>query len=217
MEAGVNTSANRTKITDGDFFTSAPLHTKTFAQIEAEGNTLPFAEVSFGVDQRIRRFVLAVKEDALGAEYTYKLYGKNRGDAAYGEQPFASGTIGTAADAKTEIEVSSFADGEKEIAYESVKVVFEAQNSAAKAGILQLAEFQILANKATIAEADTANIVWGSTKLHSNYSQDTLERIVDGNTKNTWTAAQYPAYVDLDLDGEYSLSEIQVYSVFTLL
>ena len=39
-----------------------------------------------------------------------------------------------------------------------------------------------------------------------------MGRIVDGNKGNTWTAKQYPAYVDIGLDGEYSLSEIQVFT-----
>ena len=51
-----------------------------------------------------------------------------------------------------------------------------------------------------------------STALHSNYSQDTLNRIVDGNLSNTWSADQYPAYVDFDLGAEYDLSRIEVYT-----
>lgn len=100
----------------------------------------------------------------------------------------------------------------KDLEYESVKAVFEAANDDGKNNILSLAEFQILANKATIAEADTENIVWKSTALHSNYSQDTLNRIVDGNLSNTWSADQYPAYVDFDLGAEYDLSRIEVYT-----
>ena len=208
LDASVNASADKAKITDGDFATSAALNTRTLAQ-----GGQSYAEVSLGVDQRIRQFVIAMKEDASGAVYRYKLYGKTRNAAAYGTEPFASGTVGTsAADAKEELFVSDLAAGEKEVEYESVKVVFEAENNAAESTIPQLAEFQLLANKAVIVEADTQNIVWGSTALHSNYSQSTLERIVDGNTKNTWSASQYPAYVDLDLNGEYSLSEIQVYT-----
>ena len=207
LDASVNASSEKAKLTDDDFNTAASLNTRTFAQ-----GGQSFAEVSFGVDQKIRQFVIAMKEDESKAVYRYRLYGRTKKASAYQAEPFAEGTVGTASsDAKKEIAVSDLAADAKELEYESVKVVFEAENNAAQTTIPQVSEFRILANKATIVEADTQNIVWGSTSLHSNYSQSTLERIVDGNTKNTWSAAQYPAYIDLDLEGEYRLSEIQVF------
>ena len=37
-------------------------------------------------------------------------------------------------------------------------------------------------------------------------------RINDGSTINTWTGERYPAYVDIDLEANYKLDEIQVYT-----
>lgn len=214
LEAGVNTSDNKAAITDSNADTAAPLHTKTFSEIEAESGTLPYVETSFGVNQKMRKFVLAMKQDQTGAQYSYTIYGKSKGASQYSQ--VTDGTLGTSADSRrAEIAVSDFSSNAKEVEYESVKVVFGAANDAAKATIPHLADFQVLANKAGIVEGDTENIAWGSTELHSNYNQDTLDRVVDGNTKNTWTAKQYPTYVDIGLGGEYSLSEIEVYTPST--
>ena len=160
----------------------------------------------------MRQIILALPKDNQNASYTYKLYGKATKNGSYETQPFATGNINTGDANKVKINAADVDSAVKDLEYESVKAVFEAANDAGKNNILSLAEFQILANKATIAEADTENIVWKSTALHSNYSQDTLNRIVDGNLSNTWSADQYPAYVDFDLGAEYDLSRIEVYT-----
>lgn len=207
---GVNTEENRAAITDGDEATAAPLHTKA---PEAIGNGEEQASVktSFGLNQKIRKFVLVMKEDASGAEYTYEVRVKKRGSGEY--DAIARGTIGTSSEnRKKELLVSDLMEGAKEVSCETVMVVFTAANEAAQKVIPNLADFQVLANKAAIVEADGENIVWESEDLHANYDQDTVGRIVDGNENNTWSAKQYPAYVDIGLDGEYSLSEIEVFT-----
>ena len=203
MEESVNTQENKQNVTDGDFTTSAPLHTKTLGEIPSDG-ILPFVEIELDADQRIRQFVLAMKEDGSGAEYHYKIYGRSKWSSSYEEA--AIGIIGTASGSHiAEIEIN-------ETEYQYLKAEFSAKNEAAKTTAPQLAEFQILANKAVIAIPDEGNIAWRSKDLHSNTNQDTVSRIVDGNKKNTWSATQYPAYVDIGLGGEYSLSEIEVYT-----
>ena len=211
LEASVNASAEKKNAADGKFDTYAALHTKNFSVIETENGTLPFVEVKLDVDQKIRQFVLAMKEDTSGAVYGYTILGKKRQSSEYAQ--IASGTIGTqAGSSRKEITVSELEGiNAKEVEYHMLKAVFTAENAAAKNSIPQLAEFQLLANKAALAEGDIENIAWGSEDLHANYDQDTVGRIVDGNTENTWSAKQYPAYVDIGLGGEYSLSEIEIY------
>lgn len=208
LKSEVNASADKAKITDNDETTASPLQEKTFAA----GSSETFAEVGFGVEQKMRQIILALPKDNQNASYTYKLYGKATKNGSYETQPFATGNINTGDANKVKINAADVDSAVKDLEYESVKAVFEAANDDGKNNILSLAEFQILANKATIAEADTENIVWKSTALHSNYSQDTLNRIVDGNLSNTWSADQYPAYVDFDLGAEYDLSRIEVYT-----
>ncbi len=207
MEDSVNAQADKKYAADGDFATAVSLHTKNFNEIAAAGGTLPFAEVELDTDQKIRQYVVAMKEDASGAVYGYKIYGKSRWSGAGAPyEEVASGSIETAS-GKNKAEIKA-----EEAGYKYIKVEFTAENEAARATIPQLAEFQIMANKASIVEADGDNIAWGSRDLHSNTSQDTVSRIVDGNTENTWTATQYPAYVDIGLGGVFNLSEIEVYT-----
>ena len=212
LEDSVNSSAEKANVADNDDTTAAALHTKNFNEIEAESGSLPFAEVKLNTDQRIRQFKLSMKEDASGAEYGYTIYGKTRLGETF--DTIASGTIGTTAENRNaEVLVKDLeALQTKEVEYETLKVIFTAGNDSAKTTVPQLAEFQILANKASIAAADTENIAWQSEDLHANYNQDTVDRIVDGNVGNTWTATQYPAYVDIGLGGLYELSEIEVYT-----
>ena len=205
LEDSVNTPENQNAVTDNDSATTAPLRTQ-----DGSG-TDPFVEVSFGCNQKMRQFVLEMAEDSSGAEYTYTIYGKKKTDTEYTQ--ITSGTIGTGAESKrAEILVSDLGINAKEVEYESVKAVLAASNDAANSAIPQMAEFQVWANQASIAEADNENIVWGTTAIRSNCNQDTVGRVVDGNTNNTWTADRYPCYVDIDLGGLYDLSEIQVFT-----
>ena len=95
LEASVNASAEKKNAADGKFDTYAALHTKNFSVIETENGTLPFVEVKLDVDQKIRQFVLAMKEDTSGAVYGYTILGKKRRSSEYAQ--IASGTIGTQA------------------------------------------------------------------------------------------------------------------------
>lgn len=209
LDASVDTEENRGKITDGDDATAAPLYRKTLGAMDPGEEA--YVETSFRVNQKIRKITLAMAQDDTGARYSYTLYGKMKGIQAY--EKLTEGTVGTgAADRKAEILASEIEEDVKEISCESVKAVFQAANEAAKNTIPKLADFQVLANQASIVEADTENIAWETKDIHANYNQDTVGRIVDGNTKNTWTAKQYPAYVDIGLDGEYSLDEVEVYT-----
>lgn len=217
MEESVNASAGKGNAADGDFATSSPLHTKNFNEIAAADGTLPFLELELNADQKIRQFVVAMKEDASGAKFRFKIYGRSRWDAYFEEdvsggkagsfyQEAASGSIGTAS-GQNRVELSV-----DEPEYKYIRIEFTAENEAARTAIPQLAEFQVMANKASVVDADAENIAWGSRDLHANTGQDTVSRIVDGNTQNTWMASQYPAYVDIGLGGRYRLSEIEVYT-----
>ena len=94
------------------------------------------------------------------------------------KQPFATGNINTGDANKVKINAADVDSAVKDLEYESVKAVFEAANDDGKNNILSLAEFQILANKATIAEADTENIVWKSNKY--GFFKAIYEKFING-------------------------------------
>ena len=126
----------------------------------------------------MRQIILALPKDNQNASYTYKLYGKATKNGSYETQPFATGNINTGDGNKVKINAADVDSAVKDLEYESVKAVFEAANDAGKNNILSLAEFQIFANKATIAEADTENIVWKSNKY--GFFKAIYEKFING-------------------------------------
>lgn len=197
-------AASPQKLVDNDASTSSPLHAGTLQNQEA------WAELDFGIDQKMREFALILPTAQENFLYDYTLLGKKLGAEEY--EIITEGIIGTSPENCTQRLAVSDISEQKELEYASVKALFRAHDEASRSSVLSLAEFQVWANSATIAEADRENLAWNKKTLHSNASQDDLSKIVDGNRQNTWTAAQYPAYIDIDLEGLYELSEIQVFT-----
>lgn len=197
-------TASPQSLVDNDPATSSLLHTGSLQDQEV------WAELDFGIDQKMREFVLTLPEAQENFLYDYTLLGKKLDAKAY--ETITEGVIGTSPDNCTQRITVSHITEQKELEYASVKALFRAHDEASRTSSLSLAEFQVWANSATIAEADRENIAWNKKTLHSNASQDDLAKIVDGNRQNTWTAAQYPAYIDIDLEGLYELSELQVFT-----
>ena len=73
-----------------------------------------------------------------------------------------------------------------------------------------LAEFKIFADTSGSGSEDTESIAY-KKPVHTN-AEGVVSRINDGSTINTWTGERYPAYVDIDLEANYKLDEIQVYT-----
>ena len=74
-----------------------------------------------------------------------------------------------------------------------------------------LAEFKIMADTNGGGQADVESIAYNKP-IHTNTNQKAVARINDGNTKNVWTGERYPAYIDIDLEKNYNLDEIQVFT-----
>lgn len=128
LKSEVNASADKAKITDNDETTASPLQEKTFAA----GSSETFAEVGFGVEQKMRQIILALPKDNQNASYTYKLYGKATKNGSYETQPFATGNINTGDANKVKINAADVDSAVKDLEYESVKAVFEAATMTEK-------------------------------------------------------------------------------------
>lgn len=74
-----------------------------------------------------------------------------------------------------------------------------------------LAEFKIFADGSGSAVEDTESIAY-KKPVHTNAGQNTINRVNDGSTTNVWTGDKYPAYIDIDLEKNYKLDEIQVFT-----
>ena len=74
-----------------------------------------------------------------------------------------------------------------------------------------LAEFKIFADAGAGDVEDTESIAY-KKPVHTNAGQSTVSRINDGSTVNVWSGERYPAYIDIDLEKNYNLDEIQVFT-----
>ena len=61
---------------------------------------------------------------------------------------------------------------------------------------------------------DTESIAY-KKPVHTNTGQSTVSRVNDGSTTNVWSGDRYPAYIDIDLEKNYNLDEIQVFTPST--
>lgn len=74
-----------------------------------------------------------------------------------------------------------------------------------------LAEFKIFGDTGAGDVADTESIAYNKP-VHTNAGQSTVSRVNDGSTINVWSGERYPAYIDIDLEQNYYLDEIQVFT-----
>ena len=92
----------------------------------------------------------------------------------------------------------------------SVRIVITSITNTAGDPWPALAEFKIFAATSGSGSEDTESIAY-KKPVHTN-AGGVVSRINDGSTINTWTGERYPAYVDIDLEANYKLDEIQVYT-----
>ena len=93
----------------------------------------------------------------------------------------------------------------------SVRINIKSINSTGGDPWPALAEFKIMADANAGGVQDTESIAYNKP-LHTNTNQQTVNKINDGNTKNVWSGERYPAYIDIDLEKNYNLDEIQVFT-----
>lgn len=74
----------------------------------------------------------------------------------------------------------------------------------------QLTSFQIYGTY-TAPVTDSGSVAF-EKPAHSNFNAATLYLVNDGDTSTGWRADMYPAYVDIDLEENYNISEIQVFT-----
>lgn len=71
-------------------------------------------------------------------------------------------------------------------------------------------EIKIYGEQASAA-VDSDSVAW-KKKIYSNYANDSAYKINDGDLNTIWSAEQYPAYVDIDLNENYYVSGLEIYT-----
>ncbi len=93
--------------------------------------------------------------------------------------------------------------------YDEVKIVMHSCTTSSGNGWPAIAEFEVYGNE--IASNDGDSIAY-KKPVHTSSNANTASNVNDGSTKTSWSGIYYPSYVDIDLEENYLLDEIQVFT-----
>lgn len=145
-----------------------------------------------------------LSSDENNFQFTFDIYGKSSTDTEW--QTLFAGVNATRLD-DGYLQTLTL-DSIKNL--KSVRIVITSITNTAGDPWPALAEFKIFADTSGSGSEDTESIAY-KKPVHTN-AGGVVSRINDGSTINTWTGERYPAYVDIDLEANYKLDEIQVYT-----
>ena len=95
--------------------------------------------------------------------------------------------------------------------YSEVKIVMHSctTNGGKSYGWPAVAEFEIYGS----AEAadDSRSIAWGKP-VHASSGKSLAQNVTDGSVTSSWRGSYYPAYVDIDLEKNYNLNTVEVFT-----
>ena len=95
--------------------------------------------------------------------------------------------------------------------YSEVKIVMHSckTQGGTQNGWPAVAEFEVYGSE--IEVQDTGSIAF-KKPVHTPSGKNTAKNITDGSKKTQWTGAYYPSYVDIDLEKNYNLDTVEVYT-----
>lgn len=96
-----------------------------------------------------------------------------------------------------------------ETVYSDIKIIMHDTTSTAGKGWPAIAEFKVFG--AEIKTEDNESIAYNKP-LHVSQGKNTASKINDGNLRTEWKSDYYPAYVDIDLEKNYYLDTVEVYT-----
>lgn len=96
-------------------------------------------------------------------------------------------------------------------AYKAVKIIMHetTNNVGNKIGWPAIAEFKLFGSEVEVTDDESIAF---NKPVHTNMNRQFAANIVDGSTKSTWTSNLYPSYADIDLEANYYLDEVQVFT-----
>ena len=93
--------------------------------------------------------------------------------------------------------------------YKAVKVLMHSCTTANGNGWPAIAELAVFGSEKKVEDKDSIAF---HKPVHTNLNRKASASIVDGNPNSQWTSPMYPSYADIDLEANYNLSEIQVFT-----
>ena len=138
--------------------------------------------------------------DSIALAFTYSILARN-----------GNGEYDTIADRVTanRTDKSSQQYSFQEKTYSEVKIVMHSCTTSSGAGWPAVAEFEVYGNE--ILEEDTANIALKKS-VHVPSGRNLAKNITDGSKNTAWKGIYYPAYVDIDLEKNYYLDTVEIFT-----
>ena len=93
--------------------------------------------------------------------------------------------------------------------YDKVKIVMHSCTTKNGYGWPAIAEFEVYGNEIVVEDNEAVS---NGKPVHVSSGKNTASNIVDGSKTTNWKGAYYPAYADIDLEANYDLSAIEVYT-----
>ena len=108
---------------------------------------------------------------------------------------------------RTDNNVQEYKFAEK--TYSEVKIVIHSCKAGANNGWPAVAEFDVYGSEVIVE--DNENIALGKS-VHVSSGKNLAKNITDGSKTSTWRGSYYPAYVDIDLEKNYYLDNVEVFT-----
>lgn len=193
-----DSSGPKANLVDGNDATLYKFHN---AQLTSE----KYVELDFGEARAMDAFRIAfehVTNEPYDYAFEYSIYGKN-GDNDY------SPIVKNATANRTDNWEQEYKFAEQ--AFTDVKIIMHSctNNVDNKIGWPAIAEFEVYGSE--ISVEDNESIAYNKP-VHSSSAKNLASRINDGSKKTEWIGVYYPGYVDIDLEENYNLDTIEVYT-----
>ena len=140
--------------------------------------------------------------DSIDFAFSYSILAKN-GDGVYDT------IVANAAANRTNNSSQEYKFTEK--TYSEVKIVMHSCTTygGSSAGWPAIAEFEVYGSEVVVV--DEANIALGKP-VHVSSGKTLARNITDGSVNSTWRGSYYPAYVDINLEKNYNLDTVEVFT-----
>ena len=164
-----------------------------------------WVQLSLPQQRRVQSFEIAfedMKPDANQFVFTYDILGKGKDDDSW--TTLVSDATATREDCLRTHELETPLD------LKDVRIDIKSIGSTGGDPWPAIAEFKIFAAPGE-SEEDTESIAWNKP-VHASSNQNNAYRINDGQTTNAWNGTMYPGYVDIDLEENYYLDRVEIYT-----
>ena len=195
---GDNPATSPSTLVDGDYSTLYKFHN---AQLYDQR----YIDLTFEDERSIDAFEIAFEHlttetDRYDYHFTYSILGKKAGS-----DDFVTLVQSAKADRLDNYYQSYKID---EAQYSVIRILMENCTSTAGKGWPAVADFKIYGSEAVID--DSESIAW-KKPVHSNFG-NSAQNINDGSKSTCWTGSYYPGYVDIDLEKNYYLDTVEVFT-----